>query len=243
VLIAGGNLGGSGRVNGTVSNGNAANPGGTVAPGDGTGTLTIDGNFTPHSSGKLAIELGGLDPGEFDVLRVLGVANLGGTIDVSLVNGFVPQIGDTFTFLTTTTALGNQGGIALDPADVPFYQLTVNMGPMGTAMLRVIDIPSVGVTGDYNDNGVVDAADYVAWRNANNTSTVLPNDSTPGTVNQADYDVWRASFGRTSGAGAALASAAVPEPSSAAILLLAALTTTMSRRATPRWPRLRHACN
>jgi hypothetical protein len=49
--------------------------------------------------------------------------------------------------------------------------------------------------GDYNDNGTVDAADYAVWRNALNTMTTLPNDQTPGTVDQADYDVWKANFG------------------------------------------------
>jgi O-glycosyl hydrolase len=53
--------------------------------------------------------------------------------------------------------------------------------------------------GDYNDDGKVDAADYVVWRK---------NDGT-----QSDYDMWRANFGRNddnnSGAGTY---AAVPEP-------------------------------
>jgi hypothetical protein len=52
-------------------------------------------------------------------------------------------------------------------------------------------------TGDYNNNGVVDGADYVTWRNAGPTDT-LPNDSTPGTVNAADYTVWRQQFGASS---------------------------------------------
>jgi hypothetical protein len=73
-----------------------------------------------------------------------------------------------------------------------------------------------GVLGDYNDNGIVDAADYVLWRNGG----PLQNESDmPGTVNQADYDFWRARFGATSGAAAALNAANVPEPSSAAVML------------------------
>ena len=83
---------------------------------------------------------------------------------------------------------------------------------------------AAGVTGDYNNNGTVDAADYVVWRKNLNTSTTLPNDSTPGTVNQADYDIWRANFGRTPGAGSALlasdSSSSVPEPATAAMLLM-----------------------
>ncbi len=186
VLVAGGNLGGSGRINGALSNGNATTPGGTISPGNSTGTLTVDGNFTPHSSGRLAIELGGKAAGQFDVLQVIGVANLAGTVDVSLVNNFVPQVGDMFTIITSTVGLGNQGGITLDPADVPFYQLMVNAGAAGNAMLKVIAAPGGGITGDFNNNGVVDAADYVLWRNGG----PLMNDPTNG-VQPEDYGVWR----------------------------------------------------
>jgi hypothetical protein len=72
---------------------------------------------------------------------------------------------------------------------------------------------AVGLTGDYNSNGVVDAADYVVWRKNLGQAVNLPNDSTPGNVTQADYDVWRANFGRpVAGSGAALATVNVPEP-------------------------------
>jgi hypothetical protein len=76
----------------------------------------------------------------------------------------------------------------------------------------------VGVPGDYNENDVVDAADYVVWRN--NPAT-LPNEgASPGTVNQADYEFWRGRFGATSAASAGL-SAAVPEPSAVILVTLA----------------------
>jgi hypothetical protein len=90
-------------------------------------------------------------------------------------------------------------------------------------LLHVEFVTADGISGDYNNNGVVDAADYVAWRNAGPTDT-LPNDSTPGTVNQADYDVWRANFGLTGGSGAAQLSntaSAVPEPATVSMLLMA----------------------
>src|SRR3954464_9035064 len=77
--------------------------------------------------------------------------------------------------------------------------------------------------GDYNNDGVVNAGDYSLWRMALNTSAVLPNDATPGTVDDTDFDVWRAHFGQTSGGGALFGSAtAVPEP---AAVFLAALAT------------------
>ena len=66
-----------------------------------------------------------------------------------------------------------------------------------------------GVSGDYNNNGAVDAADYVLWRKGG----PLANDPTEG-VQPADYDFWQSRFGATSGSGSSLGNAnAVPEPS------------------------------
>jgi PEP-CTERM motif len=70
------------------------------------------------------------------------------------------------------------------------------------------------VNGDYNNNGAVDAADFVLWRDGG----PLANDATAG-VQPADYDVWRANFGVGSGNGAAVGASAVPEPTS--LLLIA----------------------
>jgi hypothetical protein len=71
-----------------------------------------------------------------------------------------------------------------------------------------IDMPGGGgVLGDYNDNGVVDAADYVLWRNGGPLANEGDN---PGTVEQADYEFWRSRFGAASGSGSV--QAAVPEP-------------------------------
>ncbi len=78
-----------------------------------------------------------------------------------------------------------------------------------------------GIFGDYNDDGKVDAADYVVWRKHNGTTAVLPNDRSSGFVNSADYDDWRANFGLMSG-GSSLAEA-VPEPGTfVAIVVLTA---------------------
>jgi hypothetical protein len=49
--------------------------------------------------------------------------------------------------------------------------------------------------GDYNDNGVVDVADYVVWRRFRGESIRLPNDPSPGEVDDEDYDTWRDNFG------------------------------------------------
>ena len=64
--------------------------------------------------------------------------------------------------------------------------------------------PMGGVAGDYNDNGVVDAADYVVWRDLLGSSTQLENEGsgvTPGMVTPEDYTTWRANFGKTPAPG------------------------------------------
>jgi hypothetical protein len=68
------------------------------------------------------------------------------------------------------------------------------------------------VPGDYSGNGTVDAADYVAWRNAlSQTGTSLAADGNgDDIVDNSDYDYWRARFGQSSGGSAILNT--VPEP-------------------------------
>ena len=72
--------------------------------------------------------------------------------------------------------------------------------------------------GDYNENGVVDTADYVVWRNSVGPN-MMPNDPTPGTVDDLDYTFWRSRFGATSDSGSAAGFAAttVPEPTTLCI--------------------------
>jgi hypothetical protein len=85
----------------------------------------------------------------------------------------------------------------------------------------------VGVPGDYNGNGTVDAADYVLWRNGGPLQNEV---DAAGTVNAADYDAWKARFGNISGSGAGLSSAAVPEPTVGSILAVGVFALLARRR-------------
>jgi hypothetical protein len=62
------------------------------------------------------------------------------------------------------------------------------------------------VAGDYNSDGTVNAADYVVWRDHSGQAFQLPNEVpevTPGMVTQDDYIAWQARFGNTSTAASA----------------------------------------
>jgi hypothetical protein len=85
--------------------------------------------------------------------------------------------------------------------------------------LRPIVIPAPG---DYNDDGIVDAADYVVWRKNVGTNNTLPNDAIGNTIGPAHYEQWRANFGKTA-SRAVGGSHAVPEPASTGVLILSAI--------------------
>jgi hypothetical protein len=91
---------------------------------------------------------------------------------------------------------------------------TLNLTFVGQLVAESMLTPVL--SGDYNQNGTVDAADYVLWRT---------NDGT-----QAGYDTWRVNFGASLGSGsgsvlpsAESLSAAVPEPSTWMLILWVAV--------------------
>jgi endoglucanase len=88
------------------------------------------------------------------------------------------------------------------------------------------------LTGDYDNNGVVDANDYTVWQNSfGQTGAGLDADGNfDGIVDAIDYTIWR-DHANLSGAGAGASSAGtVPEPSSCALLTIAAISILLCRR-------------
>ena len=86
----------------------------SVTPGAG-GSLTLAGNLT--TTGILNLELGGTTAGStYDQLIVTGSATLGGTLNVSLINGFTPVNGQTFSILTSSLARSGTFSTATLPA-------------------------------------------------------------------------------------------------------------------------------
>jgi hypothetical protein len=101
-------------------------------------------------------------------------------------------------------------------------------------MIRAI-VGMAGLTGDYNSDGLVDAADYIVWRKNFGTS-VRPYTGADANgdsdIDNDDYNFWRTRFGSTAAAGAASASAApIPEPSALMLVGLAAWLHFWRRRA------------
>ena len=94
--------------------------------------------------------------------------------------------------------------------------------------------PTLTSQGDFNQDGIVDSADYVAWRNAvGQTGSNLAADANgDNVVDATDLGIWRAHFGMSVVAGGAALgdAAAVPEPASLMLVVIGSLLTLSSRR-------------
>jgi hypothetical protein len=134
---------------------------------------------------------------------------------------------------TTLQALQFTGAAsALSTENLAQYAVTAGAATFvnnaGTSF--VVTAPPPPVTpGDFNDDGVVDTADYVVWKKTEGTNFDLGGNgdemgASMGVVDGADYALWVANFGETAaGTGGG---ASVPEPASmvlfVAVIFLAA---------------------
>lgn len=198
IIGATGTLGGTGTVGGAITNN------GVIAPGEsGTGTLSVTGNVTDAASSSWSIALSGasatklavtgdIDLSATDSLNITGT----GTGSSWLIGTYTGTETGSFDTVTTGYSVSYSGG-----------NITLN-------------VAVAGLPGDFNSDGKVDAGDYSVWRK-NNANVALPNDN--GLTTQADrFNLWRANFGNSSGAGSGhgLGNAAVPEPTALALLVI-----------------------
>jgi hypothetical protein len=128
VDIEGGALDGFGTINGNVRNAATVNVGGLLA----AGTLTINGDYTQTAAADLLVQIGGPNAGiDYSQLSVSGRATLDGTLTVTLINGFVPNAGDSFEVLTYGSA---GGAFATLDGDGPLFNTVYDAG--GLALVK-----------------------------------------------------------------------------------------------------------
>ncbi|MFA9373158.1 MAG: Ig-like domain-containing protein, partial [Poseidonibacter sp.] len=91
-------LKGTGTFDGTVTNE------GTFSPGHSPGVVAINEDYTQTSDAVLEIEIGGNGlagaSDGFDQVNIAGNASFDGTLKVSILDDFIPKIGDTYTIMT-----------------------------------------------------------------------------------------------------------------------------------------------
>ena len=195
------------------------------APALSTDLIIVDGDYTQNLAGELDIEIGGTAPSDYDRLIIEnGSASLHGTLAVSLIDTgggtdvFRPSAGDAFEILIAADGLG---GTTFAMELLPTLRGGLYFGVLYNP--NDVTLVAAGVLGDYNRNGVVDAADYVVWRKTFSgpnvpASNLAADGDGDSDVDQGDFNVWRSHFGQIAGSGLAAtysadADAGVPEPS------------------------------
>jgi hypothetical protein len=123
-----------------------------------------------------------------------------------------PSLGNQFDILDWGTLNGTFAVIQLPALSGGLSWDTSQLYSSG-----VLNVVAASLPGDYNGNGIVDAANYVIWRKGL---------STPYTQN--DFLVWRSHLEQSSAAGISLNGSTVPEPNSqfiaVAVILIIGVT-------------------
>ena len=212
-----------------------------------TGLAQVSMDVRNPNASSLSMRLGIAGPG--------GVTSFGGG-DTYVTNAISVPADDAWHSITfdvlaeNFTALGGMD-LAAALAEVTHVRILNNaaqsfIGDLGGAFY-LDNILAVGaaanVDGDYNGNGIVDAADYTVWRDTEGQGGPnLPADGNGDmSVNSADYDYWKERFGNESGAGAVAtngAGLAIPEPAGVLLAVMLLLVACMWR-----WCDLRAAAN
>jgi hypothetical protein len=127
----------------------------------------------------------------------------------------------TFNFATTTDLVGN------------FYvgyreQLPGTGDPVARPPTYDMFVAPAGIAGDFNNDGKVDAGDYVTWRK-NSSNGSLPNDNGL-TTQAARFSLWRSSFGTPGSGSGSLGGGAVPEPSTIGLAVIGMFSVLARRR-------------
>jgi len=109
-----------------------------------------------------------------------------------------------------------QSFLNIDNSVSLFFSSGSNSNTPSGDVLVAFNLAAPGLTGDYNNDGTVDAADYVVWRRDDGT--------------QQGYDDWRANFGMSLPGAGGGSGGAVPEPASFALVMLGMAGMWFSRR-------------
>lgn len=190
-------------------------------------TLALDGSYTQENGSQLEIDL--LDTTDFDRLVATGDAALAGGLEVTASEGFAASAGDTFEVLAAASVIGTFDSVQLpDLGEGLMWQV---------AYSNVAVQLSVTISGDYNGDGVVDAADYTVWRASlgqNVSESTAADGDGDGLITENDYRVWRSNYGQQVAFAAgqqasASQAAAVPEPAALSSVFVSSVLLTLRR--------------
>ncbi|MEM8944455.1 MAG: sulfatase-like hydrolase/transferase [Planctomycetota bacterium] len=169
--------------------------------------LEIDGDYAQHTGASLELDL--LDIANHDAVSVLGAAALSGTLDVFEIDGFAPNVGDTYTVLSAS------GGVT---GEFDAVNLPALVGLEWLVDYTANDVTlSVIYGADFNSDGAVNGADFLIWQRGSGLTGQTDNTNGDadgnGIVDLHDLQIWQSRLQSQLGVSSS-AAAAVPELSS-----------------------------
>lgn len=177
--------------------------------------VDLGANFTQTTTGVLPIDVAGVVPGQFDMLAVEGNIDLDGALEVRLNENFEPNLGNTFTILTSEFG-SVEGEFAAENVPV-FDGLTFDVIYDPNSV--VLEVVEAGIPGDFDFDGDVDGFDFLVWQQG----------GSPIALSQSDLSDWETNYGMSAPLLAASA-ATVPEPSTLLLGMLASIGLMLHRR-------------
>jgi hypothetical protein len=181
------------------------------------GTGDIHAFATPNgvagaTIARVTIPSGSIGSPVYGLIGDTATLTLDGNNDVGFRSAFA-ELGDGVVERVGALVLG---GVAQASGGTTYGSLLSNADIKSDLYFSGLGVIQVGLAGDFNNDGSVNAADYVSWRQ---------NDGT-----DAGYAKFRENFQPSPVAGSSLQGAAVPEPSTFALVSLCASLLVTGRR-------------
>lgn len=144
----------------------------TLSLGASPGTGKISGNLTLLPGANMIVEVGGNEPGTgFDFLEVDGVTSLDGTLQVSLIDGYIPEVDENFLFLRSATLSGSFANV--DQTEMGrLRRFELNTEPEGLSLTAT----------------AIQISSYADWRSFLFNASDAADDSISGLTADPDHD-------------------------------------------------------
>jgi hypothetical protein len=179
--------------------------------GSGFGDTSVEGDTSNIAESAVYASVDSSDPNRMVVVAI-NRTGTEKTTGIAVTHDRVFDHAEVYRFAGNSSAITQAADVELDLLNA--FQYTMPAWSVTTLVLI-----SDGLTGDFNRDGMVDAADYTVWRDSvgqiGNTAADANEDNV---VDVADYAFWKANFGQSESVGAG-ALAAVPEPATLVLLL------------------------
>ncbi|MEN8109069.1 MAG: dockerin type I repeat-containing protein [Pseudomonadota bacterium] len=136
---------------------------GALAPGNSPGCITFGGDVTFSFSATMSMEIAGLTPctehDQIDVANLLTINSA--TLEIILINGFVPAFGDAFDIMNWGSITGTFGTIDTSAAILPAPLVwdTSQLYVTGELIVDVVHYMDGDLAPWNNPDGMINAAD------------------------------------------------------------------------------------